>query len=66
MGEPRKGYQDRLGDGLEHVLSDGADSLAAIARGLNEINVTGPRGERWDEDRLACELERLGRETDGR
>ncbi len=66
MGEPRKSYQDRLGDGLEHVLSDGADSLAAIARGLNEINVTGPRGERWDEDRLACELRRLGRELDDR
>ncbi len=66
LSEPRKSYEDRLGDGLEHVLSNGADSLASIAGGLNEINVSGPRGERWDEDLLASELSRLGREPDDR
>lgn len=66
MNGPRKSYEDRLGDGLEHVLSNGAESLDAIARGLNEINVSGPRGERWDEDLLASELSRLGRARDDR
>ena len=56
-------YQDTLGDGLEIVLAKGADDLAAIAQGLNEINVTGPKGERWDEALLASELERLGGEA---
>ena len=56
----QKRYQDTLGDGLEIVLAKGADGLAAIAQGLNEINVTGPKGERWDEALLASELERLG------
>jgi len=44
---------------LEHVLSNGANSLDSIASGLNDINVTGPKGERWDESLLAAELERL-------
>ena len=39
LSDPRKSYEDRLGDGLEHVLSNGADSLASIAGGLNEIKV---------------------------
>ena len=66
LGEPRKSYEDRLGDGLEIVLSNGADSLESIAGGLNEINVSGPRGERWDEGLLASELNRLGREPNNR
>ncbi len=66
MIEPRKSYEDRLGDRLEHVLSNGADGLAAIARGLNEINLTGPGDEYWDEDLLASEPRRLGREPDDR
>jgi hypothetical protein len=66
LSEPRNRYQDRLGDGLERVLSDGADSLASIARGLNEISVSGARGERWDDDLLASELRRLGHQPDGR
>ena len=54
-----KRYEDILGDGLEHVLSNGANSLDSIASGLNDINVTAPKGERWDESLLAAELERL-------
>jgi hypothetical protein len=56
LSEPRNSYEDRLGDGLERVLSNGADSLASIAQGLNEISVSGPRGERSDEDLLASEI----------
>ena len=37
-----KRYEDILGDGLEHVLSNGANSLDSIAKGLNEINISGP------------------------
>jgi hypothetical protein len=66
LNEPRKRFEDRLGDGLEIVLSNGADSLGSIAEGLNEINVSGPRGERWDEELLASELNRLGREPGDR
>ena len=56
-------YEDILGDGLEHVLSSGADTLVSIATGLNEINITGPRGERWDKNLLASELKRLSQSS---
>jgi len=52
-------YENILGNGLEHVLSNGADTLVSIAIGLNEINITGPKGERWDKELLASELKRL-------
>ena len=64
LSEPPTKYENRLGDGLEIVLSDGANSLKSIAGGLNEINVSGPKGERWDEDLLTSELSRLGRESE--
>lgn len=54
-------YQDALGDGLEIVLGNGADTLAAVTDGLNELNVHGPRGQRWTEELLAAELERVAR-----
>lgn len=56
-----KAYQDALGDGLEIVLGDGAETLADIAEGLNAHNVHGPQGQRWTEEQLETELERLGR-----
>lgn len=55
-----KSYEDALGDGLEAVLATGVDSLADIAKGLNERNVIGPNGFKWTEDLLAAELSRLG------
>ncbi len=55
----RESYEDRLGDGLEIVLADGAEDLAAIAEGLNAIGVTGPRGKHWDGALLAAEFARL-------
>jgi hypothetical protein len=54
-------YRDALGDGLEMVLGDGAETLADIIKGLNAHNVHGPKGQRWTEERLESELERLGR-----
>ncbi len=54
-------YRDALGDGLEIVLGDGAETLAEIADGLHAHNVHGPKGQRWTEELLEAELERLGR-----
>ncbi len=60
--DPREqGYRDALGDGIEVVLGNGADTLAAIAEGLNARNVHGPKGQRWTEELLESELERIGR-----
>ncbi len=60
--DPREqAYRDALGDGLEIVLGAGADNLAAIAEGLNAHNVHGPKGQRWSEDLIESELERVGR-----
>ena len=53
-------YRDALGDGLELVLGDGAETLAQISERLNAHNVHGPRGQRWTEALLGAELERLG------
>lgn len=54
-------YRDALGDGLEIVLGAGAETLADIAEGLHAHNVHGPNGQRWTEELLGAELERLGR-----
>ena len=57
---PNTSYDDLLGDGLQAVLGQGAETLAEIVKGLNEINVHGPNGESWTEGLLAAELKRLG------
>jgi hypothetical protein len=59
MSDRQKSYADRFGDGLEYVLASGAETLAEIASGLNEIGVGGPKGERWNEALLESEFERL-------
>ena len=60
--DPREqDYRDALGDGLEIVLGDGADTLAALVEGLNARNVHGPKGQRWTEELLESELERMAR-----
>ncbi len=38
-----------------------ADTLAAVAEGLNAHNVHGPKGQRWTEELLEAELERVAR-----
>ena len=52
-------YEDRLGDALEKLLGGGADGLAALAAGLNELGIEAPDGARWSADALAAELRRL-------
>ncbi len=54
-------YRDALGDGLEVVLGDGAETLSDIVKGLTAHNVHGPKGQRWTKELLETELERLGR-----
>jgi hypothetical protein len=52
-------YRDRLGDGLEKLLLDGADTIEALVSGLNDLGVTSRTGERWFEAKLEAELHRL-------
>lgn len=52
-------YRDALGDGLEIVFGEGAETLKAIADGLNAHNVHGPKGQRWTEDLIESELQRV-------
>lgn len=49
-----------LGDALEKVLGDGAETLAQIVDGLNALNLLAPGGAAWTEATLAAELHRLG------
>jgi len=53
-------YENALGDGLEKVLGDGAETLEQLAAGLNACNVRQPDGSDWTKDTLAAELHRLG------
>lgn len=53
-------YENALGDGLEKVLGEGAETLTQIASGLNANNVFGPGGVAWTEATLGAELHRLG------
>lgn len=52
--------EDALGDALEEVLEDGADTLQEIADGLNARDMVAPDGSAWSEGSLAAELHRLG------
>ncbi len=54
-------YRNALADSLERVLDNGAESLADIVKGLNELSAFGPDGSAWTEETLASELARLGR-----
>lgn len=53
-------FEDRLGDTLEALLEAGADSLDALADGLNRNGVTPPDGVPWTATTLATEFHRLG------
>jgi hypothetical protein len=59
-GDPLEAaYRTALGDGLEKSFEAGADSLADMAKGLNDRSVAGPDGKAWTEELLASELRRL-------
>ncbi len=52
-------YRDRLGDGLEKLLGEGADSLEELVTGLNGLGVTSRTGEPWTTAKLELEFQRL-------
>jgi Recombinase-like helix-turn-helix domain len=52
-------YRDRLGNGLEALLGNGADSLDDLVKGLNDLSVTSRSGEMWTAERLQAEFHRL-------
>lgn len=52
-------YEDRLGDAFEKLLGGGADDLAALAAGLNELGIESRDGVPWSAESLAAELRRL-------
>jgi hypothetical protein len=52
-------WRDSLADGLERVLESGADSIEALADGLNRLSAGGRQGERWTPETLQAELRRL-------
>jgi hypothetical protein len=61
LSEAEVAYRTALGDALEVVLGNGANDLAAIAAGLNELGLRGGNGERWTEGLVEAELNRLSR-----
>jgi hypothetical protein len=54
-------YRTALADSLERVLDKGAENLADVVKGLNELSTFGVDGSAWTEEKLASELSRLGR-----
>ena len=57
IDEREKAYRD----GLEIALAADAKTLSAIVEVLNDRNVHGPKGQRWTEELLETELERIAR-----
>jgi hypothetical protein len=53
-------YENRLGDALERVFGEGAQSLADVVARLNAIPFPAPNGKPWDEASFAAEIKRLG------
>jgi hypothetical protein len=43
-------YENRLGDALEQVFAAGAEDLAAVIRGLNDLGCLAPDGKPWTEE----------------
>jgi hypothetical protein len=43
-------YENRLGDALERVFAAGAEDLAAVIRGLNDLHCLAPDGRPWSEE----------------
>ncbi|MDF2114308.1 hypothetical protein PY365_01880 [Roseiarcaceae bacterium H3SJ34-1] len=57
--EDRLAYEDKLGDALEKLLSEGAASLEQLADGLNKIGPLPGGDAAWTPDSLQRELARL-------
>jgi len=53
-------YRGALADALESVLDEGAETLADIVSGMNNLGVTAPDGRSWSEETFGSEMRRLG------
>jgi hypothetical protein len=53
-------YRRALADALERVLDQGAETLADIVSGMNDLGVTEPDGRSWSEETFESEMRRLG------
>ncbi len=56
----QKSYEDLLGDAIEALLKQGAQSLEEFVDGLNAMNMRGPSGQMWKAALFEAEMERLG------
>jgi len=59
MTTDTQSYEDRLGDALEKLLSEGAGSLEQLADGLNRLGLRPGSDAAWTPDTLQRELARL-------
>ena len=66
INQEKASYEDRLGDALETLLEEGADTLQQLADGLIRLGIAMPRSAghtatTWTAQVLAAELHRLGK-----
>jgi len=59
MTTDSQSYEDKLGDALEKLLSEGAGSLEQLADGLNRLGPPPAGGPSWTPEALQRELARL-------
>ncbi len=53
-------YRRAVADALERVLDQGAETLADIVSGMNDLGVTERDGSSWSEETFESEMRRLG------
>jgi hypothetical protein len=53
-------YENALGDALEQVFANGAETLEQVVQGLNDAGFRGPDGRRWTVALFETEIARLG------
>ena len=56
-----KSFEDLLADGLEGAMQKGAKTLDEFVTSLNQLNVRGPKGQKWSAELLTEVLADLGR-----
>lgn len=57
---PPTSYENTLGDALERVFDDGAESLEEVVQGLNAQGIRLPDGRGWTPELFETEMARLG------
>jgi hypothetical protein len=57
---PPTEYENALGDALEKVFGDGAETIEQVVAGLNAINCRAGDGQPWTAASFEAEMARLG------